>query len=167
MDYEYLLDIFENLPRKAKLLIIEFNMLEILIEFAIIEMDKNSPIEQIYFIALSILKEKMDIDFMIEPQYEIKHNNKKYFADFSISHYECFKDDLKNDFKLIIECDGYEFHQKTKEQVDYDNQREYDFKIEGFEILRFSGRQIYSNPMECAKKTIDYIIERNDLKNER
>ena len=167
MDYEYLLDIFEQLPRKAKLMIIKFNMFKILNEFALLGIDEESPIEQIYFIALAIVREIKELNFVIEPQYEIKCDSKKYYIDFAIIHYECFKDDLQDNFKLAIECDGYEFHQKTKEQVDKDNLREYDLKMKGFDILRFSGREIYNNPIKCAIKTINYIIEKNRVKNER
>lgn len=168
MDYECVLDIFEELPRKAKLLIVEYGCFEILDKIYLLSCEKQSPIEIIFLVALLILKEKKNIAFAVEPQYEVVCNGKRYYLDFSIIHYGCLNDDLKEEFKLAIECDGYEFHQKTKEQVDYDNQREYDLKIQGFEILRFSGREIYNNPMGCAMKVINFIVDRNEINlNER
>lgn len=53
-----------------------------------------------------------------------------------------------------------EFHQKTKEQVQKDNEREYDLKMAGYEILRFSGTQIFNNPIKCAEDTYNYIIKK-------
>lgn len=63
-------------------------------------------------------------------------------------------------YKLIIECDGYEFHQKTRQQVQKDNEREYDLKMAGYEILRFSGSQIYNEPLKCAEDTYNYIMKK-------
>lgn len=163
MEYEYLLDTFLELPRKAQLIVLEYKNFAILDNLYLMSYENQSPIEQIYLIALLTLKEAVGLQFMIESQYEINCKNKKYFVDFAICHYECLGDDLKQDFKLAIECDGYEFHQKTKEQVEKDNKREYDIKMQGFEILRFSGREIYNNPMECAFKTIKYIVAKNKL----
>ena len=41
---------------------------------------------------------------------------------------------FNTDKKILIECDGYEFHQKTKKQVENDNKREYDIKMLGYNI---------------------------------
>jgi very-short-patch-repair endonuclease len=57
-----------------------------------------------------------------------------------------------------IECDGYEFHQKTKEQVEYDNQRQRDLQNEGIEIIRFSGSEIWKSPLKCAKEVQKIIL---------
>lgn len=61
----------------------------------------------------------------------------------------------------MIECDGHEFHEKTKEQVIYDNEREYKLKSAGYDVLHFSGSEIYNNPYECAEKTLNYISKNN------
>ena len=60
--------------------------------------------------------------------------------------------------KLIVECDGHEFHEKTKDQVEKRNKRDYNLKMQGFDILHFSGSEIYKDPVGCARKCIDYII---------
>ena len=92
-------------------------------------------------------------------QKEIKANGKKYIVDFYFEEDE-YVNKFNTDKKIIIECDGYEFHQKTKEQVQKDNEREYNLKMAGYEILRFSGTQIYNNPFKCAEDTYNYIIKR-------
>lgn len=159
---ELLVETFEDLPYKAKVLIFnEKNALEILDDIGITICSINSPIEKLYYVALIILLNKKDIFLYVDFQSEIQCNDKTYYADFTICYDEKLNDMLKENFNLIIECDGYNFHQKTKEQVDYDNKREYDLKMQGYEILRFSGRQIYNNPMECAEETLKFIIEKN------
>lgn len=84
--------------------------------------------------------------YFLEEQHEVLIREKRYVVDF-----------FNEKSNLIIECDGHDFHQKTKEQVRKDNEREYDLKMAGYNILRFSGSQIYNRPFECAEKAYLYI----------
>lgn len=159
---DLLLDVFEDLPYKAKSLIFgQKDMLKTLDYISIMIEGCESPIEKIFFVALINVFISYDLILYVDNQTLIESNEKKYYADFTIEHDELCNRYLKKDFKLVIECDGYEFHQKTKEQVDNDNQREYDIKMSGWEIIRFSGRELYNNPIECAKKVIRYIATKN------
>lgn len=122
----------------------------------------KSPIEVMFKFAYDlILYDDNYPDLCLEPQYEIETNNKKYIADFAFFADESTASEIKNEnYKLVIECDGHEFHEKTKEQVAYDNEREYDIKTAGFDILRFSGSQIYNHPFRCAAQTYEYILKK-------
>ena len=113
----------------------------------------KSPIEVIFAFAFDILKVKIFENglFELEPQAEIMCNDKKYIADFLFDG---------GNFKLVIECDGHEFHKKTKAQVEKDNNREYDMKLSGYDVIRLSGSQIYNEPWTCAEKIYDYIIKK-------
>lgn len=157
-----MIDEFEKLPLKAKELILN-NIDKIdtmLLDLILTDVQYcNSPIEIILSIALNIITEGK---LYFEPQVEIQTKNKKYIVDFYIESDSCINKFIKKDFKLIIECDGYNFHQKTKKQVDYDNQREYDLKMEKYEILRFSGSKIYNEPIKCAEEILEYIREKNE-----
>lgn len=157
---ETLLETFENLPTKAKLLIIEHNDFNIVEDIDMYIDYITSPIEKIFLTAFLIYNEENHKNIFIEPQIEIECKRKKYIVDFEIRYDEMCNPNFKKDFDLIIECDGYDFHQKTKKQVDYDNNREYDLKMQGCEILRFSGSEIYNEPMKCVKKVIKYIEEK-------
>lgn len=159
---ELLLDVFENLPYKAKSLIFDCNdILRVLDDVSVMIEDCQSPIEKILLVALTKKFEEIDTWMYIETQTLIECNGKNYYADFTICYDEMLNWYLKEDFNLIIECDGYDFHQKTKEQVDYDNKREYDLKAEGWDIIRFSGREIYNNPMQCVERILKYIAIKN------
>ena len=93
----------------------------------------------------------------LEPQYEVAGS--KYRVDFAfIADENMTIDFANNDFKLAIECDGHDFHEKTKEQVARDNEREYFLKMQGFDVLRFSGSQIYTKPFRCARQIYNYIV---------
>lgn len=107
-----------------------------------------TPIETILAMAYQVYTLSIGPNVQcLRRQYDIHlDNNKHYIAD--------FYDKKAN---LVIECDGHEFHQKTKEQVAHDNERELDLKMAGYNVVRFSGSQIYNKPFECAKELYNYI----------
>lgn len=132
----------------------------------------GSPIEQIFIVGFEIAKEWLgevyspvySIDLF--PQFEIKTNNKKYIADFAFIS-EKFDGvngtKLSRNLNLIIECDGHDFHEKTKAQVAYGNDRDFDLKEAGYEVIHFSGSQIFNNPYGCAGKVLIYILRETGL----
>lgn len=52
--------------------------------------------------------------------------------------------------RLIIECDGHDFHEKTKDQVAADQSFNNFLTLSGEQFLRFTGSQIFNSPMSCA-----------------
>lgn len=123
----------------------------------------ESPIEQLLSMALENLNIKNTYIFNpfidvveIEKQTEIKCNGKKYRVDFYIP--VIYKNQEEKVF--IIECDGYEFHQKTKQQVERDNARTRDLQKAGYEIIRFSGTEIWHRPYKCAKEVLNIILSK-------
>lgn len=123
----------------------------------------ESPIEQLLALELTnlrleyIFKFNPFIDVIgIEKQQEIKINNKKYRVDFLIP--VVYKNQENKCF--VVECDGYEFHQKTKKQVEQDNERQRALQKEGYEVIRFSGSEIYHRPKECALEVKKIILSR-------
>lgn len=136
----------------------------------------ESPIEKIFYIALNmaLFTDKdndavyeMMLHTYINPQYEIvRDNGKSYRVDFYIDN-----DWMKyGTYGLIVECDGHEFHEKTKEQVNRRNDRDLELKNIGYDILHLSGSQIYNNPMKYAYYVIDYfkktVVIDDELKKE-
>ena len=61
---------------------------------------------------------------------------------------------------FVIECDGHEFHQKTKEQVERDNTRMRNLQKAGYEVIRFSGTEIWHRPYKCAKEVLNIILSK-------
>lgn len=51
---------------------------------------------------------------------------------------------------LAIECDGHEFHERTKEQAARDRARDRALQEAGLTIFRFTGSEIYRDPFGCA-----------------
>lgn len=123
--------------------------------------DCESPIEQLLSLCLTNLQISFNnwnpfvelSNFVSNQKIKCK-NGKKYRLDFYFV--VTYKNQETRYFG--IECDGYEFHQKTKEQVKYDNQRQRDLQNEGIEIIRFSGSEIWDNPLKCAEEVKNIIL---------
>ena len=61
--------------------------------------------------------------------------------------------------KVILEVDGHEFHEKTKEQAIRDKSRDRFITRKGFPIFRFTGSEIFNQPHQIAKEVEDYITQ--------
>jgi very-short-patch-repair endonuclease len=59
---------------------------------------------------------------------------------------------------LVIECDGHDFHEKTKEQARRDRSRDRDAQAAGFKIFRFTGSEIWKDPCQCADMIVDWAV---------
>lgn len=175
----YMLDNFLRLPRRAQELV--FNIIfdykkcgeqNPASAFMVTGLDSSvckSPIEQIFNVAFDITTFKnydYDCRFGVElyPQYRISVNNKNYCVDFLFDS-ELLEDCEKEikPYKLVIECDGHNYHQKNKQQVANDNERDYNLKSAGYDVLHFSGSQIYKNPLGCAEQAYNYIIKKLEV----
>ena len=55
-------------------------------------------------------------------------------------------------FGVVVECDGHEFHEKTKEQAARDKRRDREILTAGFPVLRFTGSEVFRDPWSCAKQ---------------
>jgi very-short-patch-repair endonuclease len=58
---------------------------------------------------------------------------------------------------VIIECDGHDFHERTKEQAEHDRQRDRYMQAHDFRIMRFTGRELFRDPMKCAREVDDFL----------
>jgi very-short-patch-repair endonuclease len=125
-------------------------------------MEIKSPIEQALFLAIRnsgclafLERYAKDVhggeSLILDYQHQIKTGNKTYYADLALCIW------LKNDstVNLAIECDGHEFHEKTKKQAQYDRQRERAITAAGYTVIRFTGSEIFKDPYKCADEIRD------------
>lgn len=59
--------------------------------------------------------------------------------------------------QLIVECDGHDFHERTKEQAARDRSRDRIAQYQGIPILRFTGSEIWNDPMRCADEVLAFM----------
>jgi very-short-patch-repair endonuclease len=86
-----------------------------------------------------------------------------YRVDFLILYrWKYGSDEIK---KIVIECDGQDFHDRTKEQAARDRRRDNDLQLLGFDVLRFTGSQIYKDARGCVSTVMRHIhIESDDIR---
>jgi very-short-patch-repair endonuclease len=91
-------------------------------------------------------------DVVIAPQHEIVGHR----VDFAV-----FVNRLaSHEVRVVVECDGHEFHEKTREQVARDNRRHRELQISGWEVFRFSGSEIWNGAVACCGD-IDRLIRKD------
>lgn len=64
---------------------------------------------------------------------------------------------------VAIECDGHDFHEKTKEQAARDKDRDRRVLLAGFPVMRFTGREIFRDVPACVnqvREALDPILTR-------
>ena len=81
----------------------------------------------------------------------LQHEISGYRADFLVT-----MGDLKK--KLVVECDGHDFHERTKEQAARDRKRDRDMTLSGYCVIRFTGSEIWRDPWQCAEDIYYQII---------
>lgn len=125
---------------------------------------KLTPIEQILFIALDIYQYYQNIHtnfgFDFYTQESIKTNKSNYVVDFYIESFWYGDHQELCEKRIVIECDGYDSHH-TKQQRNYDVDRENDLKMNGYSVIRFTGSQIYNDPYNCVFQIIKFLMEEN------
>ena len=176
LDYDFggeYLDVFLSLPRRAQEFALAYlhceNNKEYLKDnlFGYSERpyaSMKSPIEKIFAIAFyTVLNEHGFLEneiFSPIPQAEISLDTKTYYADFLILAESFGQIKCENEFKLVIECDGHDFHEKTKEQVAYRNERDLELMSAGYDVMHFSGSQIYKDPYKIANQVYEYLSKK-------
>ena len=160
------LEVFKKLCDKAQEIIFdefqthihEYGFLEVIdFEECLIKM---TPIEQIFYIAHLFVKYKIHNKYGFEliPQETICIDDNIYIADFMIDEFtpKGAPHSFLLNKPLIIELDGFDYH-KTKEQANHDYKRENDLKLADFDIIRFTGSQVYNNYYDCIKTIYKYL----------
>ena len=99
-----------------------------------------------------------DTPSKLTPQYKIKKDESYIRVDFLLEIFD--ERDEMNNVKIIIECDGHNFHEKTKEQAKKDKSRDRFLLNNGYYVLRFTGSEIYQNPRKCVQEIEDLIIKK-------
>lgn len=148
----------------------------------------SSPMERQLFLALFIVGRHLDklasrIDVLgrytivdvknsrydrphlsIIPQYEIAD----YTVDFIVEYAQEYLPRNSNpdpnprcaQANLLIECDGHNYHDRTKEQASNDRARDRQLQKMGYEVFRYTGSDIYNDPFKCAVDAVDLPVRK-------
>lgn len=79
----------------------------------------------------------------------------RYTIDFGV-FVQGFNNDL---LMLAIECDGHNYHNKTKDQARHDRKRDRWLQKHGWQVVRFTGSEIHEDAHACAEEVGDLICD--------
>lgn len=54
--------------------------------------------------------------------------------------------------RIVVECDGHDFHERTKAQASHDRRRDRRMQAAGFVVMRFTGSDIHRDVERCASE---------------
>lgn len=119
----------------------------------------ESPIEKLLMLRLMQEQEYFEqtygscgIEVDIIPQMKVEVDDKNYRVDFVLTVVDVIAQKRTD---IAIECDGHDFHEKTKEQAAKDKMRDRDLQKKGMYVIRFTGSEIWKSPTDCASEVFD------------
>ena len=59
--------------------------------------------------------------------------------------------------QIFVECDGHDFHERTKEQAEHDRSKDRAIQAAGIPILRFTGREIWRDPGQVVSEILNFM----------
>lgn len=59
--------------------------------------------------------------------------------------------------RIVVECDGHDFHERTKEQAQRDKSRDRYLQANGWRVLRFTGSEIHRNAEKCVDEIASIV----------
>lgn len=133
----------------------------------------ESPIEQILKLHLDA-RFMMGVDFRhnmdvtATPQVELTLDGNTYRVDFMLriiddiaAHMRAETDEDRKSLErhIVVECDGHDYHERTKTQAQRDKSRDRTMLLHGYPVLRFTGSEIYKNPVQCCEEIAQFIIK--------
>lgn len=112
----------------------------------------ESPIEQLFHASLTLLWDQMQLPrtgLQVQQQQELGN----YRADFLFTVSAKSGETLR----IVVELDGHDFHERTKEQASRDKARDRWMTGQGIQVMRFSGSEVWRNPFACVSECADRI----------
>ncbi|HKY80628.1 MAG TPA: DUF559 domain-containing protein [Sphingobium sp.] len=103
----------------------------------------ESPIELAMMVSLIALSAG-EPDVQIMPQVQIG----QYRVDFLLQ---------MGANALVVECDGHDYHERTKQQAAADRSRDRAMLEAGYHVMRFTGSEIWKDALACARQALNYL----------
>lgn len=101
---------------------------------------------------VNIPKELSNVTFTVTASTE-RYEISGYKPDFMIE----MTGSLDEAVRFAVEIDGYEWHEKTKEQAANDRKKDRAYLKNGYTPIRFLGTEVYHDVSSCARDTIEIV----------
>ena len=129
----------------------------------------ESPIEEIMLAALLVRLNDVGDPFLRWYPYALKLTwpcDRPVPVDLVLLCNQAIVGDYRADFLLgiwslgerraiVIECDGHDYHERTKAQAKRDRRRDRWMTLQDVIVMRFTGSEIHADPDNCADQVAD------------
>jgi very-short-patch-repair endonuclease len=105
----------------------------------------ESPIEAAFLLGLRQACQRRGIQVSVTQQARVG----AYRVDFLLE---------ANGRRVVVECDGHDFHERTKEQASRDKAQDRALQRAGCLVARFTGSDITRNPEGCAVEVLGDLL---------
>lgn len=99
----------------------------------------------------------------IRQQSKISLSEYQYRADFMITGYKEDYNDSRWETRPLVRCivevDGHDFHERTKEQAQRDKRRDRHFQKNGFPVFRFTGSEVFHDAEEATREIHEFFTD--------
>ncbi len=120
----------------------------------------ESPIEAVFFIwwrALETIETNTRgeshpemFGYRLWPQLEVTTSvGSRFRLDFAVEA-----------FKIAVELDGHDFHERTKDQVTYRNRRDRELQADGWTVMHISGSELLREPYRVVHSIYQFCFNR-------
>lgn len=111
----------------------------------------ESPIEDLFYIALNLQCAAQFSEIQIAPQAKIG----SFRVDFVVSLGA--PSASASSSPVVVELDGHDFHDKNKHQRSYEKARDRFLVKRGYKVLHFTGSDVVSDPLKVAHEVLDVL----------
>lgn len=115
----------------------------------------DSPMESLFWAAWQLMKPHAMLTSEASLNEKMQAPIGKYRADFLFT----LKDEQGALQKLVVEVDGHDYHERTKQQAAHDKARDRYMTGEKYQVMRFTGSEVYANPFKCAVEVTDRLYQ--------
>lgn len=116
--------------------------------------ERESPIEMLFEAALRTIIHTNSLEADASGNGWITWYPQQQLGRYRVD-YECVN--LRTQSKVVVELDGHEFHDKNKEQRQYEKRRDREIQKLGYKVFRYTGSEIVGNPFEAAAEVLSFL----------
>lgn len=112
----------------------------------------ESPIEQLFHASLTMMWDLLHI-----PRAGVQYGQQQVLGNYRADFLFTVKAKSGETVRIVVELDGHDFHERTKEQASRDKARDRWMTGQGIQVMRFSGSEVWRNPFSCVSEVADRL----------
>lgn len=114
--------------------------------FGVLTQHCESPIEAL-FVAAFLPTLLRDPSYSLTPQAQLGDYRVDFLVTLGLGGAERH---------VIVECDGHDYHERSKQQAERDKSRDRAITSQGLPVFRFTGRELHRDAGACVDEVVEF-----------